>query len=95
MKRIISVLILAALVLTMLASCGKPFTCALCREEKTGKQNVFTVLGKEIVYCNDCKKKLDDAGKSIEDLGDDLGKLGDDIQDGINDLVDGIADFFN
>lgn len=94
MKKVISVLILAAMVLTMLASCGKPFTCALCGEEKTGKQNVYTVLGKEIVYCNDCKKELDKAGKKIEDLGDDLEDLGDDIQDGINDLADGIADLF-
>lgn len=94
MKKLIPMLVTAVLVLTMLVSCGKPFTCDLCREEKTGKQNTATVLGQEVVYCNDCKKELDKVGKGIEDLGDEFKDLGNDIKDGIDDLADGLSDMF-
>ena len=66
MKKVIAlVLALVALVAT-LASCGGKFTCDLCGEEKSGKQHTESILGQEIVYCDDCYEELEEIGKAIE-----------------------------
>ena len=88
MKRFVAILILAAMLLTVLCSCGKAFTCALCGEEKRGKQHTKEVLGVEVVYCNDCSKELEEMGKDIEDFGESIG-------DGISDLGEKLGDLFN
>lgn len=88
MKKIVALLVLAMLVLTLFASCGKPFTCDLCGEEKTGKKYTKEILGAELDYCNECKKELDNVGDEIEDLGENIGQ-------GIEDLGEELGDLFN
>lgn len=64
MKKRITALLLTVLTVVSLTACGAPFTCDLCGEEKTGKKYTETVLGEEIVYCQDCY----DAMKELIDL---------------------------
>ncbi len=58
MKKKIMALLLTAATVISLTACGKPFTCDLCNEEKTGKKYKETVYGEEIVYCQDCYDDL-------------------------------------
>lgn len=60
MKKKIIALLLTVTTVISLTACGKPFTCDICGEEKTGKQYKTTVYGEEVVYCNDCKEIMDD-----------------------------------
>ena len=66
MKRIAIVLLVAVLAMS-LAACGK-FECDLCGEEKFGKVNTTSFLGKEIEYCNECKEDLQELSDSLKDL---------------------------
>lgn len=64
-KPLLRYLALALVVFTLAAlliGCAKPFTCDICREEKTGKKHTEKVLGQEIVYCDDCYKQLQKLG---------------------------------
>ena len=54
MKKKIMALLLTVVTVISLTACGKPFTCDLCGEEKTGKKHTETVLGVELRYCHDC-----------------------------------------
>lgn len=58
-KKIIALLLTAATVVSLTA-CGKPFTCDICGEEKTGKKYETTVYGEKVVYCEDCKEVMDE-----------------------------------
>lgn len=58
MKKRIMALLLTALTVVSLTACGEPFTCDICGEEKTGKKHSETILGEEIIYCNDCYKEF-------------------------------------
>lgn len=58
MKKKIMALLLTAAAVVSLTACGKPFTCDICREEKTGKKYKETVLGVEVTYCQDCYDEL-------------------------------------
>lgn len=55
MKKSVKVIIVAmvGVMLLGLTACGK-FTCDICGKEKTGKRHERTILGTEIVVCNDC-----------------------------------------
>ncbi|MCM1056469.1 MAG: hypothetical protein NC517_02535 [Firmicutes bacterium] len=59
-------LLLTAVTVMSLAACGKPFTCDLCGEEKTGKKYTETILGSEITYCQDCYKELKELGELLK-----------------------------
>ena len=64
MKKLIGVIALAAIVVSMLAACGK-FTCDICGEEKSGKKHEEEVFGMEVVYCDDCYDALNDLADSL------------------------------
>lgn len=66
MKKKIIALLLTVTTVISLTACGKPFTCDLCGEEKTGKKYKETVLGVEITYCNDCYKDLKELGDMLK-----------------------------
>ena len=53
MKKKMIALLLTVTTVISLTACGKPFTCDLCGEEKTGKKYKETILGTEITYCQD------------------------------------------
>ena len=57
MKKTISTLLILTMLSILLTACGK-FTCALCMDEKSGKRHESTVLGEELVICNDCYLEL-------------------------------------
>lgn len=60
MKKKIIALLLTVTTVISLTACGKPFTCDLCGEEKTGKKYTETVYGEEVTYCQDCRKELEE-----------------------------------
>ena len=64
MKKLIGVIALAAIVMSMLAACGK-FECDICGEEKTGKKYEEEVFGMEVVYCKDCYEDLNDLADAL------------------------------
>jgi ribosome-binding protein aMBF1 (putative translation factor) len=47
----------------LLCGCGK-FECELCGEEKSGKKYEGEVMGRTVVYCEECKEQVD----SIRDM---------------------------
>ena len=57
MKKRISILLMLSMLSMTLTACGK-FTCDLCGEEKSGKSYESTVLGEEVVICDDCYQEL-------------------------------------
>ena len=67
MKRMIAALLLVVAMLSMLASCGEPFTCDTCKEEKTGGKHTTEILGQEVVICDDCYKEMEDAANALKD----------------------------
>lgn len=66
MKKKIIALLLTVTTVVSLTACGKPFTCDLCGEEKTGKKYTETILGTEITYCQDCYKELKELSDILE-----------------------------
>lgn len=66
MKKKVIALLLTVTTVISLTACGKPFTCDLCNEEKTGKKYKETVLGVEITYCQDCYKELKELGELLK-----------------------------
>ena len=65
-KTMITAIMLAAAIATMLASCGTKAECDFCGEEKTCKtKNVF---GETVSICNDC---LDEMSGEYDDNGND------------------------
>lgn len=60
MKKKIIALLLTVTTVISLTACGKPFTCDICGEEKTGKKYKETVFGEEVVYCKDCKEAMEE-----------------------------------
>lgn len=60
MKKKIIALLLTVTTVISLTACGKPFTCDICGEEKTGKKYTETVYGEEVTYCQDCKEGLEE-----------------------------------
>lgn len=65
MKKIVATILLVVSTMFILASCGK-FTCDLCKEEKSGKKYEGSVLGKEVVYCEDCHEDLEALGELFD-----------------------------
>jgi uncharacterized lipoprotein YehR (DUF1307 family) len=63
MKKIAILLALVCLVSVLLCGCGK-FECELCGEEKSGKKYEGEVMGRTVVYCEECKEQVD----SIRDM---------------------------
>ena len=63
MKKIAVLMAMVSLLSALLCGCGK-FECDLCGEEKSGKQYKGEVMGREVVYCKDCKEDVD----AIKDL---------------------------
>ena len=63
MKRVISLIVCFVLCLGLLCGCGK-FECELCGEEKSGKKYEGEVMGRTVVYCQECKEQVD----SIRDM---------------------------
>lgn len=87
----ITAIMLAAAIATMLASCGTKAECDFCGEEKTCKtKNVF---GETVSICNDCLDEM--SGEYDDDNGNDDGHDDDDnfwnfenYDDEINDDID-------
>ena len=57
MKKALVILLIACAVLA-LSACGKPFTCDLCGQEKTGKKHTSDAYGYEMTICDDCYKDV-------------------------------------
>lgn len=66
MKKKLIALLLTVTTVISLTACGKPFTCDLCGEEKTGKKYRETILGVEVIYCQDCYKELKELGDMLK-----------------------------
>ncbi len=66
MKKKMIALLLTVTTVISLTACGKPFTCDLCGEEKTGKKYKETILGEDIIYCQDCYKELKDLSDMLK-----------------------------
>lgn len=60
MKKKIIALLLTVTTVISLTACGKPFTCDICQEEKTGKKYTETVLGEKVTYCQDCREDMEE-----------------------------------
>lgn len=98
MKKIVSVLILAVIVLTLFVSCHE---CAVCGKSKliTSKK---TFLGKDIYICNSCKNAPENALNDIKDgakkltteIKDEATKLTNDIKDGATKLTEEVKNIF-
>lgn len=84
MKKLISVVALLLVLATMLTACSK-FKCALCKEEKGGKQYDHELAGGvKVVLCEDCHEKVENGTQQLDDL---VGK----VEEGI----DKVEDFLN
>ena len=66
MKRILSLVLLAVMLVTLCVSfvaCGEKAECSLCEEEypvrKMEKEEIF---GEEVYVCEDCMEDLEDLG---------------------------------
>ena len=70
MKKLIRVVALTLVMVTMLAACGKKFTCDMCFEEKSGKQYKKEVFGEEVVLCKECNKEYEAAEQQAKQLLD-------------------------
>lgn len=68
MKKKITALLLTVLTVVSLTACGKPFTCDLCNQEKTGKKYTEKLFGEEITYCQDCYDSLKELSNGLQDL---------------------------
>lgn len=66
MKKKMIALLLTVTTVISLTACGKPFTCDLCGEEKTGKKYEETVFGTEITYCQDCYNDLKELSNMLK-----------------------------
>ena len=67
MKKVISIVACAVLLLSMLTACGeKEFECALCEEIVTGKPNVITQDGVSASLCDDCFEMYEEFGSFLE-----------------------------
>ena len=66
MKRILSLVLLAVMLLTVCLSvtaCGKKAECSLCGEEyPVRKMEMEEVFGEEVYVCEDCMEDLEDLG---------------------------------
>ena len=59
-KNLIVVGLLLGLALAMTACGGKPFTCDLCMEEKSGKKHTSDFYGEKITICDECYKGINE-----------------------------------
>ena len=66
MKKFTLILLVAVTALS-LAACSK-FKCDFCSEEKFGKINQIQFLGKDMQYCNDCKKDIEEFVDALENM---------------------------
>ena len=66
MKKLICVVMTAALLMTLLASCGLgSFKCDLCGKEKFGIKYEKSMFGYSITFCGDCRKDLEKLGELL------------------------------
>ncbi len=56
----------------LLTACGS-FTCDVCGQEKSGKQNSAQISGKAVVYCDACKATVESLQK-VQDALQNWGK---------------------
>ncbi len=65
MKKLISVLLLVAVMATLLTACGS-FTCGLCKKEKSGKKYDTEISGQAFVICKDCHDGLEELAEAFQ-----------------------------
>ncbi len=61
MKKLIAI-VLCIVSLFAFASCGK-FECGMCGDEASGRKYKHTILGEEVVVCEDCHKDIEALGE--------------------------------
>lgn len=59
-NKIITTLILLALLLSIAACGNKTFKCDICDKEKSGKSYKSQLMGEEIIICKDCYEDMKD-----------------------------------
>ena len=74
MKKLIACLLLAALILTCFAACGKKdFTCDICGRTVREKPHKTEILGEEAVLCERCYKEIKEMRDGFNDLAGTFG----------------------
>lgn len=72
MKRVLAVLLLAVMMLTLFAACGKKMDCEICGKERRCTEE--KVLGDETAWiCGECKGELEELNDALGDLADSIG----------------------
>lgn len=72
MKKAISIVVGAVVLLSILTACGETeFECALCKGTFTGKANIYNYEGTKIPYCDDCYEVFEQFEPIIGELLDE------------------------
>lgn len=63
MRKLLCILLIVVVLSSLLSGCNIGyFTCDLCCEDTFGNMHREDVLGTEIVYCDECQKRLETLG---------------------------------
>ena len=81
MKKWFTITALVLVMSALLAGCGGKFTCGACGQEKEGGKKESVIVDKEVIYCDECYEKAEQAaellGVDLDDYFDSLDELAD------------------